>query len=283
MKDGILYIDKDKGLTSRYVDNRLQKFFQKEKVGHLGTLDPFATGLLIVAVGRATKYLPYLADGKKGYIASLRLGYSSTSGDPDGEISSDSHPIPKLTAESIVLALSSFRGKRTQIPPMTSAIKIDGVPLYKKARKGETVERKPREIEIYEIRLLNFGPDFIDFSCLVSKGTYIRTLGEDIAKRLGTSGYLTTLRRVSVGPVSLAKAKKLEDVSEADFHDPSTMMGNFPQIELDQKENEKAQNGVALPFANHSEERLYLTYQGTGVAMYVRSPDGLYHCERGLR
>jgi tRNA pseudouridine55 synthase len=282
MKDGILFIDKEKGLTSRYVDNRIQKLFQTDKVGHLGTLDPFATGLLVVAVGKATKYLPYLDDSRKSYLASLRLGESSSTGDPDGVITKFPNPAPEPSPENISAVLSSFVGKGVQIPPMTSAIKIGGTPLYKLARAGETIERKPRQIEIFEIHLLQVLPNSVDFSCTVSKGTYIRSLGEDIAAKLGTCGYLTALRRVSIGDWGLMKAKTLEIIGEGDLMEPTMMMGGFQRVELTPAENKKAHDGVPLVLLGHEEERVFLTFQEIGVAVYKKGEDGLYRSERGL-
>ncbi|MBP5216639.1 MAG: tRNA pseudouridine(55) synthase TruB, partial [Bacilli bacterium] len=221
--DGLLLLDKEVGLTSRAVDNRIQKKFQQKKVGHLGTLDPFASGLLILALGKATKSLPYLLDERKSYLAQIKLGYQSDTGDCTGVISGDGS-YTKLDIDTINKALKSLLGKQMQIPPMTSAIKVGGKPLYELAHQGKTIEREPRAIEVYSAELVHYQEDLLDVSFTVSKGTYIRTLGEELAKRLGTIGYLTELRRTAVGDLSIQQAKKLDELSEEDLIDPSTLI-----------------------------------------------------------
>src|SRR5574344_800794 len=176
MKNGILLVDKEAGLTSRDVDNALQKRFATRKVGHLGTLDPFATGLLIVGINNGTKFLPYLDDSRKSYLATLKLGETTSSLDPDTPVT-ETKEIPSLTEKAVADVLRSFIGKSEQLPPMTSAIKVDGEPLYKAAHEGREVERKTRSIEVYSLNLVELLKDAIVFTCSVSRGTYIRVLG----------------------------------------------------------------------------------------------------------
>ena len=279
MDGGLLFIDKGEGVTSRYVDNALQRLCHIRKVGHLGTLDPFATGLLIVAVGEATKYLPFLPDEEKTYVATLRLGVSTDSGDKTGTVIEEVG-VPELQKEQIEAVLRGFLGKSTQIPPMTSAIKRDGTPLYELARKGISIEREPRPIEIYGIELLSIDGKEITFETTVSKGTYIRVLGEDIAKKLGTVGHLVSLRRTRVGNIGLDGATPLESIGDPVFLPPHEYVP-YPRIELNGVWLKKARNGVKLPLDTDA-PRVLVLGEGNPIAIYEREDGGLYRCLRGL-
>ena len=279
MDGGLLFIDKGEGVTSRYVDNAIQRLCHIRKVGHLGTLDPFATGLLIVAVGEATKYLPFLPDEEKTYIATLRLGVATDSGDKTGTVIEEAG-VPVLQKEQIEAVLRGFLGKSTQIPPMTSAIKRDGTPLYELARKGISIEREPRPVEIYGIELLSFDGKEIMFETTVSKGTYIRVLGEDIAKKLGTIGHLVSLRRTRVGDIGLEGAMSLETIGDPVFLPPHEYVP-YPRIELSGDRLKKARNGVKLPL-DADAPRVLVLGDGNPIAIYEREDGGLYRCLRGL-
>lgn len=278
MSDGFLLIDKEVGVTSRKVDNLLQKKFSVSSVGHLGTLDPFASGLLLVAVGKATKALSFFQESTKTYVACLLLGTETTTGDKDGEIKSECD-VPSFTKEQITGVLSSFLGKGKQLPPMTSAIKKDGVALYKLAHKGIEIEREERDIEIFSIKLLALDLPRVYFEVCVSSGTYIRVLGEDIAKRLGTIGHLEELRRTKIDDFDVAKAKKVDDLSETDFLDPIGFIP-YPRIEVGENKK-KVQNGVALLLPT-DEKRVLFVNEGKAFAVYERREDGYHHCLRGL-
>jgi tRNA pseudouridine55 synthase len=280
--DGVVFIDKEAGVTSRYVDNQIAKRFGTKKVGHLGTLDPFATGLLILAVGKATKFLPYIDDSKKSYLASLKLGVSSSTGDPEGQLRPSEKPLRDISDAQIAAVLKTFLGKHSQIPPMASAIKIDGTPLYQLERSGEEIERKPRDIEVFDICLLRHEADHFDFVCTVSKGTYIRTLGEDIAKSLGTVGYLTALRRLSIGPWQLRHAHSLAALDEHSLIDPTILVSAMKHVEVDAAVAAKAKSGIALPFDAALGAKILLCQHSVAIAVYALNPDGLYHSERGL-
>jgi tRNA pseudouridine55 synthase len=210
MQQGFLLIDKPAGMTSHDVVDRVRRATGERTVGHAGTLDPFATGLLIVAVGRAcTKRIAEFVGMDKEYIATLKLGATSDSGDLTGVITpvvSNVAPDAAKLAE----ALTSLIGPQLQTPPMFSAKKIAGKKLYELAREGKTIERQPVPVTIFELQLLSTTPDELVFRSRVSSGTYIRTLGEDIAKRLGTGGYLTALRRTTIGKFSVNDAISLE-------------------------------------------------------------------------
>jgi len=279
MPSGLLFMDKPAGMTSRDIDNKIQRLFHTRRVGHLGTLDPFATGLLIVAVNEATKYLPYLPDEEKTYIAELVLGKKTDTGDYTGNVVEES-PIPSLTHERVKEVLASMVGSMEQLPPMTSAIKVDGVALYELAHKGIEVERKKRPIFIHSLSLLSLDEEKLSFVATVSKGTYIRTLGEDIAERLGTVGHLSALRRIKVGQMDLTHSVTLEEVGEKDLREPSAFI-EYPRIELREEDSRKARNGVKLNF-DASSDRLLLLFEGKALAIYERQEGTLFRCLRGL-
>jgi tRNA pseudouridine55 synthase len=280
MENGIILLDKEAGVTSRDVDDALMKMFQTRKVGHLGTLDPFATGLLVIGINKGTKFLTYLDDAKKSYIATLKLGASSSTGDPEGEIIPG--VAPSLKKEEIAAKLNSFLGKSEQMPPMTSAIKVHGEALYKAAHRGESVERQARSVEIFSLNLISYEQDTIVFTCTVSRGTYIRVLGEDIAKSLGTTGYLTSLRRLSIGNFSLAQAKKLGELTEKDVIDPTIFITTMKHIEIDESDLKRVQNGAPMTLAQDYGEKVLLVLHEEAIAVYARTRDVYYHSERGL-
>ncbi len=280
MKDGILLLDKEEGMTSRKVDNLIAKKFLNKKVGHLGTLDPFATGLLLVAVGKATKFLPYLDSSYKTYVAKLVLGKKTDTGDLTGNFI-ETAEIPSLDKTSIEEVFAGFLGLSYQLPPMTSAIKIDGVPLYKLAHKGKTKEREKRQIEIKELSCLELGKDSIVFKAKVSSGTYIRTLGEDIAEKLGSVGYLESLRRVEVGSISVSRAKRLDELTEDDFLSPSPFV-NLERIPLDEKQILDAKNGKKILLPQAISDEIVLMDKEEAVAVYSREKGSLYASKRGL-
>lgn len=279
MQDGILIIDKPAGLTSRQVDNKIQRIFKTRKVGHLGTLDPFATGVLVVAVNKGAKCLPYLKDAPKTYIASAVMGVKTSTGDPDGEVIA-TEPLRAITDEEIKTALASMVGKSMQVPPMTSAIKVEGKALYKLAHEGKEIERTPRPIEVYSIKLLFRLGKQIDFIVSVSSGTYIRTLTEDFLAKLGVIGHLEKLRRISVGNVDISKSIPLEEANEDALLDPLPFI-DLPKYELNDKELGLAYNGVKLKL-NSCDDKLCLSHDGKAIAVYERKEDGLYHSLRGL-
>ena len=188
--DGLILINKQKGFTSHDVVNVIRKKLNTKKVGHTGTLDPNATGVLPILIGKGTKISKYLMEHDKTYIATLKLGEKTDTGDSEGQVIEEKS-IPKdLRKEDINDVLQSFLGKQKQLPPMYSAIKINGKKLYEYAREGKEVKIEPRNIEIYKIELLEYQNNKIKFEVECSKGTYIRTLCEDISQKLGTVGYM---------------------------------------------------------------------------------------------
>ncbi len=206
----IINIYKPVGWTSFDVVKKIRGITKEKKVGHGGTLDPFAEGVLIIGTGKDTKKLSAISSDYKSYMATLKLGEETNTLDVEGEIVAKSN-IPKLTNEFINNVLNDFLGKQKQIPPMFSAKKIGGKKLYELARKNIEIDRKPKDIEIKKINLINFIDNNITFQVTSSKGTYIRVLGSDIAKALGTVGHLTKLVRQSVGEYFVEEAIKIEE------------------------------------------------------------------------
>ena len=213
--DGWLIIDKPQGMSSTKVVGKTRYLLQAKKNGHTGTLDPFATGVLPIAFGEATKLVPFVTDGKKEYEFTVKWGQKTDTGDTEGKVIAVCDKIPSHT--EIVAALEHFIGKIVQVPPVYSAIKINGQPAYKLARKGQDVTIKPREVEIYALELLEEFADSAKFRVECSKGTYIRTLGKDLAEFLGTFGYLTALRRTKCGNFDLESKILLDSLEKIEY------------------------------------------------------------------
>ncbi len=209
----IINVYKPAGWTSFAVVKKVRYITGEKKVGHGGTLDPFAEGVLILGTGRDTRRLTEITATDKEYRAVLQLGAATTTLDPEGEVTEE-RPVPELSADQITEVLDSFIGAQQQVPPMYSAKKINGQRLYKLARKNIIVERKPADININSIRLDSWGKDRIEFTVSCSKGTYIRVLGADIAQRLGTAGHLIKLVRTAVGEYSVDSALTIEEITE---------------------------------------------------------------------
>jgi tRNA pseudouridine55 synthase len=207
--DGILLVDKPAGPTSHDVVHHIRRHFKLKKVGHGGTLDPAATGLLVILLGRGTRVSNRFMSSDKTYEGTLRLGITTDSQDADGNIIRETDP-SGITREQLEAAMARFKGDMFQIPPMVSAVRINGVQLYKLARQGEEVERKPRFIHLYEFRLLNFTPPFASFVLRCSKGTYVRTICHDIGEALGVGAHLSQLRRTESAGFEVQKAIPFE-------------------------------------------------------------------------
>ena len=210
----IININKPAGWTSFDVVKKVRGIIKEKKVGHAGTLDPFAEGVLVLGTGPDTKKLTEITTASKIYRAELTLGKATDTQDRDGKISAEA-PVPELTRETIDAVLASFVGTQEQIPPMYSAKKVNGQRLYKLARKNKTVERDPVTITIDQISLLDYTEPVITFEVTCSKGTYVRALGADIAAKLGTVGHLTALVRTSVGAYHIANATTIEELSKS--------------------------------------------------------------------
>lgn len=211
---GILIVDKPSGLTSHDVVGAVRRVAKTKKVGHAGTLDPTATGVLVLAIGQATRTLEYLTSHDKRYTATVRLGQSTTTYDAEGEmVGLFDRPLPPR--EDVEAVLGHFRGEIEQVPPIYSAIKQGGQPLYAKARRGETVEVAARPVIIYELTLTGWDPPDFELEIHCSKGTYIRSLAHDIGQALEVGGHLTALRRTASGSFTIEQAHTLDEIKAA--------------------------------------------------------------------
>ena len=266
--DGIIVINKPKGYTSHDVVAKVKKILNIKKVGHTGTLDPNATGVLPLLLNDGTKLSKYLIEHDKEYEVVLKLGIKTDTADVEGNVvKEDNFKLSSITEEKISEVLKSFIGIQEQIPPMYSAIKVKGKKLYEYARSGETIEVEPRRIEIYNIELLKIcaNENEISFKVECSKGTYIRSLCEDIAEKLGTFGYMKELNRTKVGKFCVENSISIDEI-ENNKNDIDFLQNNIISIEDFFKENEKIQ-------INNKELRLYLN----GVKLKFNKQDGIYN------
>ena len=209
--EGILLVDKPRDHTSHDVVARLRGKLKMKRIGHAGTLDPMATGLLVILVGKATKVSQYLVGLDKEYEGTIELGKVTDTQDADGEVM-ETRPVPPLTEAEVQAAIRTFLGDQYQLPPMYSAIKIAGVPLYKSARKGEEIEREPRFIRVMSWDVLRFASTQIDFRLTCTKGTYVRTLAHDLGTKLGCGAHLSALRRTATDKFKVGQAVTLEQI-----------------------------------------------------------------------
>ena len=222
--EGVLLVDKPQGITSHDVVDRLRRKLQMKRIGHAGTLDPMATGLLIMLVGKATKVSQFLISLDKSYEGTILFGIETDSHDADGEVVNET-PLPEPLDEQLLLnSMKEFLGDQYQTPPMFSAKKVAGVPLYKLARKGKTVEREPRFIRISSLKLLAWDPPEAKFSMSCSKGTYVRTLAHDLGKKIGCGAHLNNLRRTQIDRFSVTEASTLEAIGQTSLADFSRLL-----------------------------------------------------------
>jgi tRNA pseudouridine55 synthase len=253
--DGILNIDKPGGRTSFSIVAEVKRLCHERHVGHAGTLDPLATGVLPILLGKATRVAEYLLDLKKTYLAEVEFGSQTDTGDAEGNVIFRGDTSP-LSRDQIDLVLPEFRGQIRQTPPMFSALKYHGRPLYKYAREGTIIERKDRTVEIYSLELLDWSSPIGAFQISCSHGTYIRTLGEDIGKALGCGAHLKTLVRTEYGPFSVKDAVSLEVLQNAVnqgtvlslLHPPDSVMQHFPTLKADQALSEDIRHGKSIKY-----------------------------------
>ena len=254
MITGILVVNKPKGYTSHDVVAKVRRSLNMQKVGHTGTLDPLATGVLPILLGNGTKLSQYIINHDKEYIATIKLGVKTDTGDIEGNIIEEK-VVNKYSDKQIKEVLDTFKGKQKQIPPMYSAIKVKGKKLYEYARKGENIEIEPRDIEIYSIELIDSTTNIIKIKVNCSKGTYIRVLCEDIAEKLGTIGTMQNLERTKVGDFCLEDAIQIEDIENLELVKqklitPEKIFKDLKEIELSNKELQQFLNGVKLENKN---------------------------------
>lgn len=281
MMDGVVLVNKPIGITSFAAVKKVSKQLHASKVGHCGTLDPFASGLLIVTINNATKIARFIESQNKEYIATLVLGIKTDSGDNTGKVIKRLKP-PKFEVLQLNDVIKSFIGKQTQIPPMHSAIKINGQKLYELARKGKTIDRQPRPIEIYDIKLIKYRGNTLTFKVNCTKGTYIRTLAEDLAKRLGCVGHLKNLERTMIGDFSLTEAKNIDKLTAIDDIIPiAQALKSMSKYIVSRDELSLVNNGAALVIDQDEEYVLIINQESTPLAIYQKDGE-LYRCLRGL-
>lgn len=258
-------MDKPERLSSNAALDVLKRKLKIKKMGHSGTLDPFATGLLFVAVGEGTKFLPYVMTEPKEYIAALKLGTTTDTLDPQGRITETRAVLP-FHEKDLQKARESLLGRRPQLAPAFSAKKVDGERAYDLARRGEKVERKSCEVTIHELDFTEANPDHLVFRALCSTGTYVRVLGEEIADRLDTVGHLTSLRRTQMGCFHVDQAVTLEAASQACIQ-PISKALDYPQLELSPEEHKDIQLGKTLKKECGSCGIVKLSYLGCFVGL----------------
>ena len=279
---GLLLLNKEKGYSSRDYIAKVAKKLGIKKFGHIGTLDPFATGLIIAAFNQGTKIVPFFEGLDKTYIAKLKLGEKTSTGDLDGEVT-ETKVVGELSKEKILEVFASLTGKITQTPPIYSAIKVNGKPLYHYARHGLEVEIKSREVTIYHIKLLSCKDNVIEFEAKVSNGTYIRTLGEDIASKLNTVGHLISLVRTEQGAFTLDQATNYDDVTLESITSLEDAISSIMEIkEIEEGLLKKVDNGNPINLDSES-PFVALKYQNDIISIYQKKDGNLYNCYRGLR
>ncbi len=291
---GIVVVDKPAGVTSAAVVARIKRALRGAKVGHLGTLDPFATGVLPICIGEGTKLAPFVDDAVKRYVGEIVLGAETDTLDGTGTVVAEA-PVPTLTPASVGAALVGLRGDILQTPPMYSALKRGGVPLYKLARKGEEVarERRPIRVSRFDVAVLDGGRLAFAVSC--SKGTYVRVLAQDLGRALGTAAHLVTLRRTASGPLSLQHAMSLEALEarvaaggRPDVLAPSEALEHLRAVVVDpatvvaiRRGQQRALSRLGPP-RTASEQVRVQNDDGTLVAIAESGPDSAWHLARVL-
>lgn len=275
--NGVFLLDKPLGFSSNQVLKKIQWLFNAKKAGHTGTLDPMASGLLPICLGEATKFSHHLLNANKTYIATIQLGMTTTTGDQEGEVVSEKEVI--LNEVQLKETLQKFMGDITQIPPMYSALKFEGKSLYEYARKGIEIERKSRQITIHDIKLMKIEASKMTVEVFCSKGTYIRTLAEDIGQALGCGAYLKALKRTQTGNFQVANALSIEALEtmamssrEKVLLPIDTLLKGLSSIELTFTEIEAIKKGQSIDFNGKNLNELRL-YSSSGQFVGVGQPD----------
>jgi tRNA pseudouridine55 synthase len=284
--NGILLIDKPPGMTSHDVVRRVRRLLRTRRVGHTGTLDPLATGVLPIAVGEATRIVQFLMEGDKTYRAVLKLGETTTTQDAEGEVL-ERRPVEGITAETVIAAARSFEGVIRQLPPMYSALKKDGVPLYRLARQGIEVERESRAVRIDRLQILDVDLPLITLEVDCSKGTYVRTLCHDLGLVLGTGAHLLALRRTRSGSFTEADCVTLEQLETDGTATPPLLsvdeaLRGMPALEVDAEATRRLADGIPPALASLSAapgcpegETVRLMHAGTLLAIARFAPGRL--------
>ena len=275
--DGVFLLNKPLGFSSNQALKKIQWLFNAKKAGHTGTLDPMASGLLPICIGEATKFSNRLLEANKTYIATVQLGWTTTTGDQEGEVLSQKEVV--LKPNQLQETLQKFTGDITQIPPMFSALKFEGKPLYEYARQGIEIERKPRPVTIYDIKLNKIEESIVILEVICSKGTYIRTLAEDIGHALGCGAHLKGLERTQTGNFQLPDALTIEALEamsmasrEKTLLPVDALLEGLSSIELTVTETEAIKKGQAIDFISEKDNELRL-YGASGQLLGVGQPD----------
>lgn len=273
--DGIVIVDKPQGWTSQDVTARLRRVFGTRRIGHGGTLDPMATGVLPVFVGRATRAVEFFEHAEKTYETVLRLGITTDTEDMTGTVLTEENV--SFTEEQLQETMAAFRGEILQVPPMYSALKVNGQKLCDLARKGKTVERQPRPITIHELSLVERGENTLRLRVRCSKGTYIRTLCKDIGEKLGCGGCMESLRRVAAGEYTIDEAVPLQTLLDTEepekyLRDVDTMFRNYPAVTLTANQETRCRNGNA--FSVSLAPGTYRAYSQDGKFLMLAKVDG---------
>lgn len=278
MSDGFLVVDKPRGITSNDVVGRVRRATGSRKVGHAGTLDPLATGALVLAIGSVTRLIRYVQDQPKEYRAKAQFGVATDSLDADGTVT-DTSPM-SFTRQELEDLVPDFVGEIQQVPPMVSALKQDGKRLYELAREGQTVEREPREVTIHELEILSVGDgDYpeVEFRVVCGKGTYVRSLADDMAGRLGGSAHLTALRRTRIGSLKASMGVVIDDLDNWAQYllTPVEALDDMPDVVVDEADVSGVRNGVrfdtgVLADSEHAGPFKVLSPSGEMLAVYKR-------------
>lgn len=279
MHEGILSVDKPTGPTSHDVVSRVRRLANTRKVGHGGTLDPLSSGLLVLALGRATRLLEYVQSQPKAYRALVRLGVTSSTYDGEGQLEEGGEV--NFSLEQLLTALNKFRGQIEQMPPMFSAVKKHGKPLYELARQGVVVQREARRVTIYDLEILSYEPPDLTLHIRCSGGTYIRSLAHDLGQELGCGAYMAGLRRTEVGHLKLHDATPLQELSAESLPDHlkpiDAVVVHLPELHVARPEAQRLSQGQSIAREpDHTDEELVRVYDKDGrfVGIAARQDDG---------
>lgn len=268
--NGVLFINKESGVTSRDVVNKICKIYHTKKVGHTGTLDPLATGVLVVCLGSYTKLVSKITAYEKEYVATMKIGILTDTGDVTGEIIKKSNK--EISKEKIRESFEKFPKEYLQTVPKYSAVKVNGKKMYEYARENIEISLPKRQVQIKELEILNISKDEITFRVLVSKGTYIRSLIEDLARKMGTVATMTFLKRTKQGNISLEECVNVNDLNETCPLKTIENLFNYPKVELDEINFERVKNGNKLSL-EAKDDVVFVSYQEQIVGIYEKDED----------
>jgi tRNA pseudouridine55 synthase len=274
--NGVVVVDKPAGMTSHDVVDQVRKIFGTRKVGHAGTLDPDATGVLVLGLGVATRLLSFAQDGAKRYLAQACFGVTTTTQDASGEVVEE-RPV-ELDEATVAVAAAGFVGEIQQIPPMVSAVKVGGERLYKKARRGEEIEREPRTVTIHRLDVTVFDPseNTADLDIICSPGTYVRTLVHDLGGKLGCGAHMSRLRRTEASGFTEADAIPLDELTPDQLRPPIEIVRGLPQMKIDTEAAALVSDGRPLSDQrSHDGQRVAIVHDGELMAVYERKGSAL--------